>query len=194
MLVIHKNNGCPRSIASFIVPPLFFVHTHIMLWWKCYWNNTKGAEILRKRRNVQRDKTQVRYSVTFLMVFSNTYSTHKTPETLSWNSYESTYGSNISWREGTFLGVLWFSPKRSEKPPHPKPSHPKIHSEQKVVPQKRKYTDLGSASGSPIPSSNIMLVISTRESYFHPSAQCRHCVARHFRRAALRRHRAPVVV
>ena len=39
-----------------------------------------------------------------------------------------------------------------------------------------------------------MLVISTRESYFHPSAQCRHCVACRFRRAALRRHRAPVVV
>jgi len=41
------------------------------------------------------------------------------------------------WREGTFLG-LWFSTKRSEKPPHPKHSHPKIHSKQKFLPPKKK--------------------------------------------------------
>jgi hypothetical protein len=38
----------------------------------------------------------------------------------------------MSWQEGIFLGVLWFAPKRSEKPSHPKPSHPKIHSKQNI--------------------------------------------------------------
>ena len=32
-----------------------------------------------------------------------------------WNWYEATFGSNISRREGTFFGGLWFALKRTEK-------------------------------------------------------------------------------
>ncbi len=54
------------------------------------------------------------------MVFSNTYYTvliklQKRYFRISTNLHS--YGSNISWRGGTFFGVLWFAPtlKRSEK-------------------------------------------------------------------------------
>ncbi len=97
--------------------------------WSCYCGNVtrltqKVPKIPAHHRNVSTVFAQARYLVIFLMVHSNTPSTHKPHKNVTNKGYKSTYKSNILRWEGFFrcFGFPHNKQKQDEQP-SPYPQH-----------------------------------------------------------------------